>query len=437
MTDKTPNLGLTYILASQADKHVWMNENMSTLDALVQSSVRTRSQTAQPATPTQDESYILPVGKTGSVWSALPDHSIAIWRDGAWLNYPVRTGFMIYVESEAKHLVRAPTGWLPLQTETSLNQSQEVLVNGGLSIWQRGTNTTLLAGQSGFSADRWRHEAGIGGVATLSKIAINPVSENLPQWSNVGLRHAQTTSATSSPCIEQRIEALRRFGGTKVTLSAFLRVVSGSINVTPRAHLNFGIAGPSSVSFVGSAWALTTLWQRFSCTFDIPPIGNYTNSDLANNFLSLGIDLPSNQSFSVEATAWQVDWGGQFLPCRASDPVNELRRCQRYFCKTFAQNTPPSSNSNDGGGIFPSVYSTGAYSNTLPWHFPTAMRATPFIATYNPYSPSGTGMSLVGGGNHPVEVYIVNQNGVSLRNSQTLPGAQVSVNLHATADAEL
>jgi hypothetical protein len=437
MADITPNLKLPFLLASQADKHVSVNSAFSILDSAVQTSILSRSIPAQPSTPLDGDAYILPSGKTGTTWASLPDNDIAIFTDGGWLSYSPKIGFLAFDLSEAQHVVRTGTGWTGLIAPVNQQGGVECLVNGAFSIWQRGTSLGLAAGQSGYLADRWRHEAGTGGVATVSRVALTAGSQGLPQWAYYGVRHAQTTAATTSPRIEQRIENIRRFGATSITFSAFLRVATGTASVVPKAVLNFGTGGPAASSVSASAWNVTTTWQRFSATFAIPSIAATTTLEWPGNCLGVGIDLPSGQAVTVEMAGAQVDFGAAMAAIRSPDSAGELARCQRYFCKTFPLETAPASNTIDGGGIFAPVYSTVAFGNILPWIFPMVMRASPQVTTYNPYLAGGAGMALAGGGNHTLDIYTANANGVMLRNTQTLPGAPLPVNLHVTAQAEL
>ena len=49
--DNTPNLGLPYIMAAQAQKHVTHNEAIRSLDAIVQLTVLDRDLSAPPGVP--------------------------------------------------------------------------------------------------------------------------------------------------------------------------------------------------------------------------------------------------------------------------------------------------------------------------------------------------------------------------------------------------
>ena len=65
MSDSTTNLLLPYLRAAQAQKHLTHNEALRLLDGLVQLSVKSRSQTAAPASPNDRDRYILASGVSG------------------------------------------------------------------------------------------------------------------------------------------------------------------------------------------------------------------------------------------------------------------------------------------------------------------------------------------------------------------------------------
>lgn len=68
MSDTT-RLALPYLAAGQAQKHVTVNESLRRLDALVQLSAVSATTTAQPASPSDGDIYLLPTGKTGATWA--------------------------------------------------------------------------------------------------------------------------------------------------------------------------------------------------------------------------------------------------------------------------------------------------------------------------------------------------------------------------------
>ena len=84
MSDQSARLGLPYLVAAQAQKHVTVNESLLRLDALAQLSARSARVGAEPAAPLDGDIYILPPGKTGDAWGGMADGAIAYYRDGVW-----------------------------------------------------------------------------------------------------------------------------------------------------------------------------------------------------------------------------------------------------------------------------------------------------------------------------------------------------------------
>jgi hypothetical protein len=93
----TPNFKLDYLEANQAQKHVTVNEALSTLDAMVQLTPVSASLATQPASPAEGAVYILPPGKTGAIWGAMTDHALAHFCDGVWREIMPRAGWRAYV----------------------------------------------------------------------------------------------------------------------------------------------------------------------------------------------------------------------------------------------------------------------------------------------------------------------------------------------------
>lgn len=94
----TPNLGLPYIDAGQAQKHVTHNEALRFLDRLVQLAVLDRDLTAPPSSPIEGQRWIVKTGATGA-WSGHAD-DIAAWQDGVWQFSAPVAGWVAYVIDE-------------------------------------------------------------------------------------------------------------------------------------------------------------------------------------------------------------------------------------------------------------------------------------------------------------------------------------------------
>lgn len=100
----TTRLGLTELEASQAQKHVSVNETFNMLDGLVQCSVISASVTNQPGDDTNEDApsdgdmYILPSGASGAAWNSFSAGDIVHYHDGAWYNYTPAEGWLAYIK---------------------------------------------------------------------------------------------------------------------------------------------------------------------------------------------------------------------------------------------------------------------------------------------------------------------------------------------------
>lgn len=111
---QSTRLQLPYLAAAQAQKHVTVNESLLRLDALVQLSARSQTETAEPSTPADGDIYILPSGKTGAAWGAMADAALAYYRDGVWEEITPTAGWRAYIEDTDTLMVRSASAWLKL-----------------------------------------------------------------------------------------------------------------------------------------------------------------------------------------------------------------------------------------------------------------------------------------------------------------------------------
>lgn len=114
MSEKTPKLALPWLMPAQAQKHVTVNEALSRLDALVQLSVESRTQTAQPGGPSEGDAYLLPASATGGDWSAHAEHALVYFQDGAWRAVTPWPGLIAHIRDEGALAVFDGAGWVNL-----------------------------------------------------------------------------------------------------------------------------------------------------------------------------------------------------------------------------------------------------------------------------------------------------------------------------------
>jgi len=111
--DATPRLGLPYVAAGQAQKHVTVNEAFARLDGLVQTAVVSRGVAAQPAEPDDGALYILPEDAAGDAWDGEAAGGLMRFEAGGWERLTPRLGHLVWVADEGRIIVFDGV-WKPL-----------------------------------------------------------------------------------------------------------------------------------------------------------------------------------------------------------------------------------------------------------------------------------------------------------------------------------
>ena len=109
----TALLGLPFIEASQAQKHVTHNEALRILDAAIQVAVQDVTRTAPPAGPAEGQRHIVAGSPTGA-WTGQAK-AIATWQDGAWAFLAPKNGWCAWSIADAGLLVFDGSVWRDLR----------------------------------------------------------------------------------------------------------------------------------------------------------------------------------------------------------------------------------------------------------------------------------------------------------------------------------
>ena len=207
-----------------------------------------------------------------------------------------------------------------LQAVKGINGAQlshrNLLINGGLELWQRGTSTTT---DGVYQADRfWAAGSGL----TYAR------STDAPDGF---LYSAKLTHGGSALSIGQPVELLGTGhegafqAGKKCTMSFYAKVDSGTEAAT--CVINFRdskFSSTNSVAFTavgGTSVTFTTSWQRFSKTFTIPTIGA-TNVMVAMEVANIGK--------TAYLTGFQLEIGDVATDFEYRLRTENLALCERY-----------------------------------------------------------------------------------------------------------
>lgn len=128
--ETTPRLGLPYVVAAQAQKHIPINESLARLDGLVQLAVESRSVAVQPASPVAGSVWI-------AAWTGPPAGTLMRFEAGAWEALAPSEGMLAWVKDENQMVAFDGAAWVPLsatfrstiaaQTPSLANTRLEVL----------------------------------------------------------------------------------------------------------------------------------------------------------------------------------------------------------------------------------------------------------------------------------------------------------------------
>jgi hypothetical protein len=276
---------------------------------------------------------------------------------------------------------------------TAQTSNRNKVINGGFDIWQRGTSYTIVRGNYG-AADRYVywHNGSTDGTNTVSQQTFTPGAAPVAGYeSQFFQRITTTTLGTSQTVIDtwQRIEDVRTLAGQSVTVS-FWAKTSGTFTVTSQLGQNFGSGGSASVDTTFSSGVTTSgSWTRYSATATVPSISGKTIG--SGNFLNLVIRF-NNPTAGATFDIWglQVEAGSVATPFESEDFGTTLRKCQRYYEKTYNLGTAVGTATQVG--MVGNDVSSSANSNEyliLRTRYEVRKRVAPTLTAYDADGNSG------------------------------------------------
>lgn len=152
--DVTPRLGLPYVVAAQAQKHIPINESLARLDGLVQLAVESRAVTVQPPSPSAGGVWILPAGASGAAWGGQPAGTLMRFEAGAWEPLAPAEGVLAWVKDENQMVAFDGAAWTPL------------------SATFRATTVAQTPGLANTRLEILEQEVTLSGASTATGIAI-------------------------------------------------------------------------------------------------------------------------------------------------------------------------------------------------------------------------------------------------------------------------
>lgn len=260
-------------------------------------------------------------------------------------------------------------------------EGKNIIINGGMDVWQRGTSFTGITAGNTFVADRW--STGTAGAYNIY-VSRQPTNDstNLPNIQYC-LRYGRTAGNTNLNwnTLSTSLETASSipFAGKTITLSFYARA-GANFSSTGNGISSFLLSGTGTdqninVSYTGAAYGygghtLTSTWQRFTNTYTVPL--NATELAISFQYVPTGT---AGANDWYEITGVQLELGAFPTPfSRAGSTVSgELAECQRYFQTML--NSSENSYENFGIGL---VWATNRvlYNRIIP----VTMRTGPAIS---------------------------------------------------------
>lgn len=319
--------------------------------------------------------------------------------------------------------------------------ADNVLINGNFDVWQR--NTTFTPNDDTYIADRWNCLQEANASWTFARDTSVPAS-----GSKYALKCSNAT-ANNQAGIVQILEAkdAEKLAGQNVSLSFYAKTTNLEIANLRAAILSWSSTEDVVTSDVVSSWgqngtnptwaanwtmentpsnlALTNSYQRFT----IENVAIDT-AGMKNIAVVIWVDdgtIASGDDFWI--TQVQLNVGGtagDFIPRPMGQ---ELSLCQRYYEKSYQQDTPPGTNTGLGSGIVDQGIGSGGACYVA---FRVIKRILPSVQSYDPIGNAGT-IGTEGTNNAQTR----SLDNIGDQGFKIFKGAVARVSFHWYGDAEL
>lgn len=155
----SPNLGLPFIEAAQAQKHVTHNEALALLDAVVQIAVSDMAANAPPATPASGARVIVGAAPTG-LFAGMAGR-IASYDDAGWRFVSPKGGWIVWSSADSLFFVYSGSAWMKLTDALGAIQNLGML---GVATTADAANPLSVRAPNALFTARYAADGGDGSL---------------------------------------------------------------------------------------------------------------------------------------------------------------------------------------------------------------------------------------------------------------------------------
>lgn len=323
--------------------------------------------------------------------------------------------------------------------QSLLSGYRDKIINGKFDVWQRAATFPAFS-TAQYTADRWLARPPTGGVWAVSRQGFGPTNNK----SKFYFELSQTTAGSDDGYVETRIEDVRTFAGTQVTIT-WEAYAGASVAITPQIIQVFGTGGSPSATATasGASQTMTGGFIKYSTIINVPSILGKTLGSNGNDYMAVRFSLPGSSTYTFRLSRVSIVEGDATLeadpsPNRPMQVEEDL--CKRYFQKSYDILEPigvSAINSALRGRMFENN-NASIMSSMGECKFEKQMRDIPSVSIYNP----NTGVSgSIRDESTPANVTSATAGSISTKKfyvSWITPVALSKIiALHYAADAEL
>ena len=346
---------------------------------------------------------------------------------------------------------------------------RNIIINGDMSIAQRGTSTSSITGNGYHTIDRYKTNLSSAGTWTQSRSTTAPTDQGFATSLKMDCTTADgSLSASDYLYIEQNIEGQFLQYLKKGTSSAESTTLSFWVRSNKTGTYIASIKDNDNTRMINQSYTISSAdtWEKKTITFAGDTTGTLGNDNATSFRLILWLAAGSDYTSGTLSTSWESqtnanlavgqvnladstsnEWYITGVQLEAGTSASDfeflpkdvnLTRCQRYFQKSYDLDTTPGTATDTG------VYWTGGSSDSgnnvsfLP-SYKTTMRSSPSVTGYARDGTSGERSYFRSGasGNGTFAAHMYGQNSVSVYVNIGASYTAGTVAAHTTLTSEL
>lgn len=276
-----------------------------------------------------------------------------------------------------------------------------LIINGDMSIWQRGTTIDTIA-NGGYLCDRWRiAHSGLDGNVDVDRSTDVPSGQGFKYSQKISTDAAEDSlDAADQLNLQQRFEGQNLQHILKGTPSAKSLTLSFWVKSSVASTYSVNLRDNDNTRIIGGTYVINTAdtWEKKTITFAGDTSGTLDDDNDRSLDLAFYIDAGSDRTDGTFATSWAAqsddervydttgwlentssrEWyitgvklevGSTATPFKHESYAENLNKCHRYYVQRYPGNQ----------AIIATAMAYGASAAYCELDFPVEMRAVPSV----------------------------------------------------------